>query len=381
MHLPDFLKDIRHRGILAAIVVLVLIVLYAIHQDYSPESKIASGPILIPPSSLLASPQASSTSSPSSTKTAATTSSASISKNVSATLNSADVPTSTTTIQAQALSVAGGTLLKSLVNIVCVSGVSGIPSISGSGIIIDPRGIVITAAHVAQFFLLQDYLGADKVACILRTGTPARRAYLAEPIYVSPEWIAANPTTLKTASPEGTGENDFGLLAITATATSTPLPSSFSFMPLASADLVPGERVAIASYGAQYLSASQINTSLYPILVFGAIQNEYTFHTNTVDLVSVVGTAASQEGSSGGGITSSNDQLGALITTSSVAGTFQTRALNAITINHIRRSFLADTGLNLDTVLASESIPQLIAGFAAASQLLGQQIVQDLQTQ
>ena len=376
MHLPSWLKNPKNLGLLAAVLLLVGSVLYTSHRNSSGAIQTVPTKVSISqPTSLVAGVQDSTSTTSTSTSRVATTATstpvitpAQVSQNT----------VSTSTIEARALLNSGAQLLKSLVNIVCVSGDPSIPSISGSGVIIDPRGIIITAAHVAQLFLLQDYLGTNKVICIIRTGTPARRAYLAEPIYVSPTWVANNPTTLTSSNPQGTGENDFALLAITGTATSTPVPTSFPFMPLATATLAPTDRVAIGSYGAQYLTASQINTSLYPILDFGAIQHEYTFGTNTVDLVSVLGSPASQEGSSGGGIANDQGQIGGIITTSSITGDLQTRSLNAITIGHIRRSYTADTGQSLDAVLQSESLSQLVAGFANESKVLGQKIVTDI---
>src|SRR3989344_252919 len=45
-----------------------------------------------------------------------------------------------------------------VVNILCITGSGGpLNSISGSGVIIDPRGIILTNAHVAQYFLLKNY--------------------------------------------------------------------------------------------------------------------------------------------------------------------------------------------------------------------------------
>ena len=244
--------------------------------------------------------------------------------------------------------------------------------------IIDSRGLILTAAHVAQLFLLQDYLGPNTVACLIRTGSPARRAYLAEPIYVSPTWIKNNPHTLTSTAPQGTGENDFALLGITDTATSTPLPNSYPAMPLATVDPLAGQDFAIGSYGAQYLTSSELNYSHFPILVFGTVQNRYTYHADTVDLVSVIGSAASQEGSSGGALVNSNGEVNGIITTSSVAGTLATRALNAITVSHIRRSFTADTGQSLDSYIAGDSVNDLIASFAQTSKTLGAFLAKNL---
>jgi S1-C subfamily serine protease len=245
-------------------------------------------------------------------------------------------------------------------------------------VIIDSRGIILTAAHVAQLFMLQDYLGPNTVTCLIRTGSPARRAYLAEPIYVSPSWIKNNPHTLTSTAAQGTGENDFALLGITGTATSTPLPSSFPALPLATSDPLAGQNFAIGSYGAQYLTSSELNYSLYPILVFGTVQDRYTYHANTVDLVSVIGSAASQEGSSGGALVNKDGEVNGIITTSSVAGTLATRALNAITVSHIRRSFTADTGSSLDSYISSNGISTLIASFAQTSKTLGAFLAQNL---
>ena len=373
MHLPKWIKDTRIKGIFAATALLLVIVLYAAHEHAFQRSAPPTVSFTLP-SSLLAG--ASSATSSTTSKTVATTTAKTIP--VHKTTSSASSTAAASNTTSDQLYVSANHFLDALVNIVCVSGDQNIPSISGSGVIIDSRGIIMTAAHVAQLFLLQDYLGPNKVICIVRTGSPARRAYLAEPIYVSPTWIAENPTTLKNASPLGTGENDFALLAITDTATSTPLPTSFPFVPLAQDTLKSQQKVAIGSYGAQYLTAAELNTSLYATLVFGTIQTQYTFGTNTVDLVSILGTEASQEGSSGGGILNANGQLGGIITTSSIAGTFQTRTLNAITLAHIRRSFSADTGQSLDAFLQSESISQLVAGFATESKLLGKFLMTSL---
>src|SRR3989338_2839263 len=64
---------------------------------------------------------------------------------------------------------------EALVNIFCVTKSGGIfKPASGSGIIIDKRGIILTNAHVAQYFLLKDYLEQNFIECIVRVGSPAR---------------------------------------------------------------------------------------------------------------------------------------------------------------------------------------------------------------
>jgi hypothetical protein len=246
------------------------------------------------------------------------------------------------------------------VNIICESPPgSGLESISGSGVIIDPRGIILTNAHIGQYFLLRN-LG---VQCVIRTGSPAEDAYYASLAFVSPAWLSANSSALTEASPTGTGEHDIALLVITRSATNAPLPASFSYLPLAENPPTLGEQVVIGSYAAQFLQSSAIETSLYPTIVYGAIQSVYTFLTNTVDVVSLGGSAAAQEGSSGGGVVDGTGTLISTITTSTTAGSTADRELDAITASYIRRDYAAETGLTLDTFLA-QSPANMIASFA-----------------
>ena len=42
-----------------------------------------------------------------------------------------------------------------LVNIMCASEYTTISGMTGSGVIIDPRGIIVTNAHVAQYFMIE----------------------------------------------------------------------------------------------------------------------------------------------------------------------------------------------------------------------------------
>ena len=58
-----------------------------------------------------------------------------------------------------------------LVNILCTSRGSVRP-ISGSGVIIDSRGVILTNAHVAQYVLLAEN-PAINLSCVIRTGSPA----------------------------------------------------------------------------------------------------------------------------------------------------------------------------------------------------------------
>lgn len=252
------------------------------------------------------------------------------------------------------------TLRAALVNIICSAPAgSKIRSISGSGVIVDSKGVILTNAHIAQYFLLSD----RNVSCSIRAGSPAADNYDASLIYISPAWISVNADILTQKSPSGTGEYDFAFLAVTSSATSAPLPSSFPFIPLALTPPDAGTPVVIASYGAQFLESSQIQSSLFPTVVFGSVKDVFTFATNTIDVLALGGSVAAQEGSSGGGVASSNGELVGTITTSTTKGATETRSLDAITASYIRAEYASETGQALELLLA-EATSTAISNFA-----------------
>lgn len=256
---------------------------------------------------------------------------------------------------------AAGTLRNALVNILCYAPATlNIHSISGSGVIISPRGYILTNAHVAQYFLLTD----RGVSCTVRTGSPAQDAYTADLAFISPAWIRANTSVIKQSAPLGNGEYDYAILAIAGAATSTPLPAAFPYISPATTASRLDAPVVIASYGAQFLSTDKIQSSLYPTIVLGSIQDIFTFGTNTVDELGLGGSAAAQEGSSGGGVASFDGKLAGIITTSTVTGEFASRSLAAITASYIRRAYENETGVTLESLLVSAT-STAVASFAS----------------
>lgn len=258
------------------------------------------------------------------------------------------------------LDVAAAALRAALVNILCLAPAgSSLRSTSGSGIIIDPKGIILTNAHIADQFLLAD----RGVSCTIRSGSPATDRYGAALVYISPLWLSANANILSQTNPSGSGEYDFALLAINKSANVTPLPPSFPFIPLARDPLAVGAPVVIASYGAQFIGSNQIQSSLSPTIVFGSVKDVFTFRTNTIDVLELGGSAAAQEGSSGGGVANAKGELAGTITTSTIEGATDTRSLSAITASYIRAAYASETGNALDLLLAQPTAAA-IAAFA-----------------
>lgn len=258
------------------------------------------------------------------------------------------------------LDAAAAVLRAALVNIICYApAASGVHSISGSGVIIDSKGAILTNAHIAQYFLLAD----RGISCVIRSGSPATDRFKAALMFLPSAWVQTNANILAQANPSGTGEYDYALLGITESTTGAALPASFPYIPLATMPPSAGTPVVIASYGAQFLEASQIQSSLFPTVVFGSVKQVFTFALNTIDVIALGGSAAAQEGSSGGGVANASGKLIGTITTSTVEGTTDTRELDAITASYIRANYASETGEALDLLL-SRSPRQAAADFA-----------------
>lgn len=246
-----------------------------------------------------------------------------------------------------------------LVNIICTTIRSGsFEPTSGSGVVIDPRGLILTNAHVAEYFLLKDYLTPDFVQCVIRTGEPARNRYRARLLYLSPLWLQANYQKIRLAEPTGTGEHDFALLLITESvnAEASPLPTIYPFLPLDFTNemLHARNQALVAGYPAGLLSGINIQKEFYPSSSVVTTGQVLTFHEKTADVFSIGGSPLAQEGSSGGAVVSSEGKLIGLIVTASAAATTGGRDLHAITPSHIAASFREDTGSDIKDLLASD---------------------------
>lgn len=262
-------------------------------------------------------------------------------------------------------------LKPAIVNIICFAHDGSLRSISGSGVVIDSRGIILTVAHVAQMMLLEQSLGSDKVSCTIRTGSPARSTYVGRAIYVSDAWLKANSTTLISSQPTGTGENDYALVAVTTSGSGSALPGAFPAVPLSTATLHLGNKVGIGSYGAQGLSSTEIRNNLNETLATSTVKDRYTFGGDTVDVLALFGNAAAQEGSSGGGVVNEAGDLVGLITTSETSGSLSSREMHSITPSYIERSFEEDTGKGFASYFGDTSLATLVSAYAPTAQSQG----------
>jgi hypothetical protein len=258
-------------------------------------------------------------------------------------------------------------LRQSLVNILCLTTSGGaLRPISGSGVIIDTRGIILTNAHVAQFFLLRDYPYANDIQCAIRTGSPATAKYQARLLYLPPVWVHANAAQLKSAEAVGTGENDYAFLQITKTTDGSPLPSTFPAVTVSLDEPQEGEPAEVAAYPAQFLGGTTIQNNLYASSAVTPIQTLYTFGSETIDAFSVGSSVVSQSGSSGGAVARLSDgALVGIIATATEGTSTASRDLHAITLAHIQRSLQALGTGGLVDLLLKGNLNQKADDFAA----------------
>ena len=246
---------------------------------------------------------------------------------------------------------------EALVNILCDVKGGGVRPISGSGVFIDSRGIILTNAHIGQYFLLKDYPSPNNVECTIRTGSPAQPLYRATLLYLPPTWVADNSTQLVAEQAKGTGENDYAFLLVTGAVGSTPLPSIFPHVAMDMGEPMLGESTFLAAYAAGFLGGPNIQKNLYAVSAYAAVKELFTFGTNrNIDLVSIAGTIVSQGGSSGGAVVRASDgKLRGIIATATVADSTAERDLRAITLAHINRSLAAQGQGGLDVFLSQDA--------------------------
>ncbi len=260
---------------------------------------------------------------------------------------------------APSFSSINGIARDALVNILCTTANGGpLDPISGSGVVIDPSGIIITNAHVAEYMLLKDFLTKGYIECVARTGSPAVNKYTLELMYISPQWIDENAHTIVEADPTGTGEHDFAFFRITgSTNPDEKISFPVSYIPPETRDPSEGEGVLVAAYPAGFLGGVTVAKNLYSASAISTIQKIFTFDlgNDTADLMSVGGTVVAQKGSSGGGVINSSGKLIGLIVTTTEAANTGDRDLRAITLSNIDRDLAKNAGTNLNSLLKSNS--------------------------
>lgn len=247
-----------------------------------------------------------------------------------------------------------------VVNILCATlGAGPVNPISASGVVIDPRGIILTNAHVAQYLLLKDYPAPGFIECVARTGSPATPAYSLELLFIPPSWVVKNAEKIDDERPTGNGEHDYALLRVVEPLRAE-LPALLPHLPLVSDSPLPGVSVLLAGYPAGFLGGTIIAKELYAASTNARVGEVYTYNANTIDLFSIGSSILAQQGSSGGAVAVSSTEsdsgaaLLGLIVTSSDAPDTGSRDLRALSTEYILRDFAAERGISFPDFVARE---------------------------
>ncbi len=240
-----------------------------------------------------------------------------------------------------------------LVNIYCQYKTDEyIRTTTGTGFFINPKGVILTNAHVAQFLLLDGMQNSNgEVSCVIRAGDPASPKYHAELLYISPKWVFENADLITSEAPRGTGERDYALLYVSKSIDQSPLPSHFTAINV-STDFLPrsisGNEMITAGYPAEALIRGGANVKLPAVVASTTLKTLYTFGSNYADIFSISESPVGEQGASGGPVVSPLTQtVIGLIVTKGDESSEGSRSLRALTLSYIDRTIIEETGYSL----------------------------------
>jgi S1-C subfamily serine protease len=244
---------------------------------------------------------------------------------------------------------------EALVNILCMPGGGGaLQPIVGSGVMIDPRGVILTNAHVAQYVLLSEVKNLS-LRCSVRTGAPASPKWIPRVLYIPASWVEEHAADIRAEKPLGTGAHDYALLYVATDLEGRALEArDFPSLPLDTREAIgfTDDAALATSYPAEFLGPLAAENALYPASTVTSIKDLLTLGTSTVDVLSLGGVIGAQSGSSGGGVVNQWGRLIGIITTTSEGGTTGERDLRAITLSYINRDIATESGRSIAAILA-----------------------------
>lgn len=256
-----------------------------------------------------------------------------------------------------------------VVNLVCEDEYGNILA-TGSGVVIDPRGIILTNAHVASDWLFTEKWSpfTDPYTCKIRTGNPATYRYTAEMLYISRERVVSEALSVFDQNDEGyekRAPKDYALLVVTGTLNpEATLPDPFSYMPMYLGPIPQiGSYLYTVGYPARFISPQILRGSNFRMMVSPLTVKETRSLEGTLakNIVAFQGVVAAQHGASGGAVVNNKGELVAIPTFfdklssdnetyynyNPIGETSGDNVLNAITVKYMDNDLAKDIGLTL----------------------------------
>lgn len=240
---------------------------------------------------------------------------------------------------------------KATINIYCARiRDRAIEKITGSGVIVDPQGIILTNAHVAEYVLLSQYTGSN-TTCTIRAGSPAQSYYKAKIIFLPSEWILANKNNLTNTNLQGNGEYDYAVLGITEVlsknAPNVPLP----YFETDNKKLVANQNILLGGYPANFGDVKVLDNSLYFLYDNSKVSQVMSFNGSSIDVITTLATSLAEHGSSGGPIVSEGRLVG-LIDSTLLNGS-QKKIIQGITMSYVEKSIKETSGKTLGSLIGN----------------------------
>jgi hypothetical protein len=236
---------------------------------------------------------------------------------------------------------------QSVVNIYCSRTVGGrIQKSTGSGVMIDAGGVILTNSHVAEYFLLAQ--NGNNTSCSIRTDSPAKNSYKAKLVYMPQTWVEKNKNNLSMLTVTGTGEHDYALLVITERLRSDAPNIPLTFLNIGDDTLSKKQKINIAGYPAGFSDVKLLDSALYLLVRPSEITNIAGFDRVSSDVVNTSPTILAEHGSSGGAITDESGDLIALIVATTIDSYSGGKNLQAITLDYIKKNIQSTSGNSLE---------------------------------
>lgn len=255
---------------------------------------------------------------------------------------------------------------EAVVDLLCTENKENLIAGAGSGVLIDPRGVILTNAHVAVDFLFGDYDDKNAMySCTVRVGSPVKPRYRAQVLYMPRGYVETATAHLfdEDDSDFPYGVKDYALLYINRSSSVVDATENLSevhpFLSLYSGPMPTlGSFLYLIGYPSRFLSPQIILWGKFyrtasPVNVLST--KSFT-GSKEVDTVAFPGSIAGQYGASGGAVIKSGGELVAVPTfyEGDPGETTDETNLNAVTIDYINRDLKTETGFTLKEFIARD---------------------------